>query len=229
MIEPGDHGNSPRVFLAARTFSTPIAIAAVRCGILSAFARASIVLEGPVEDLIFAPRHFLFLPEQLLQILHPFEIADHHAAGIAEDVRNHEDLVLALLQDQIGLRRGRTVGALGQHAAFQLFRDLRIDHPLHRRRHQHVARQRQHLRGIEVQLVGEAGDAAVRARVAHQRRNIEPAWIVQRAGVVAHRDHLDAVLMQFQRRIGADIAKALDHRGRVPGSIESSFITRRAR
>ena len=84
----GDHGNSPRVFLAARTFSTPIAIAAVRCGILSAFARATIWLEGAVEDLVFAPRHFLFLPEQLLQILHPFEIADHHAAGIAQDVRN---------------------------------------------------------------------------------------------------------------------------------------------
>jgi len=42
MIEPGDHGNSPRVFLAARTFSTPIAIAAVRCEILSVRARVSI-------------------------------------------------------------------------------------------------------------------------------------------------------------------------------------------
>jgi hypothetical protein len=30
VIEPGDHGKSPRVFFAARTFSTPIAIAAVR-------------------------------------------------------------------------------------------------------------------------------------------------------------------------------------------------------
>ena len=30
MIEPGDHGKSPRVFFAARTFSTPIAMAAVR-------------------------------------------------------------------------------------------------------------------------------------------------------------------------------------------------------
>src|ERR1700760_1350681 len=42
VIEPADHGKSPRVFLAARTFSTPIAIAAVRCGTLSARARASI-------------------------------------------------------------------------------------------------------------------------------------------------------------------------------------------
>src|SRR6185312_642793 len=42
MIESGDHGKSPRVFLAARTFSTPMAIAAVRCGTLSALARATI-------------------------------------------------------------------------------------------------------------------------------------------------------------------------------------------
>src|SRR5437660_8192505 len=42
VIETRDHGNSPRVFLAARTFSTPIAMAAVRCGILPALERASI-------------------------------------------------------------------------------------------------------------------------------------------------------------------------------------------
>src|SRR5258706_1768635 len=42
VIEPGDHGKSPRVFFAARTFSTPIAIAAVRLEILSAFARITI-------------------------------------------------------------------------------------------------------------------------------------------------------------------------------------------
>ena len=124
VVEAGDHGNSPRVFLAARTFSTPIAIAAVRCGILSALARATIVVEGAIEDLIFAPRHLLFLPEQLLQVLHPFEIADDDAAGIAEDVGNHEDFVLALFQHQVGVRRGRTVGAFGQHPAFQVFRDL---------------------------------------------------------------------------------------------------------
>src|SRR5262249_20884683 len=42
VVEANDHGNSPRVFLAARTLSTPMAIAAVRCGILSASARARI-------------------------------------------------------------------------------------------------------------------------------------------------------------------------------------------
>ena len=38
----GCHGKSPRIVFAARTFSTPIAIAAVRCGILSTFDRITI-------------------------------------------------------------------------------------------------------------------------------------------------------------------------------------------
>src|SRR5262249_35636937 len=42
MVESGDHGNRPRVFLAARTFSTPIAMAAVRWGTLSVLARSNI-------------------------------------------------------------------------------------------------------------------------------------------------------------------------------------------
>ena len=80
-----------------------------------------------------------------------------------------------------------------------------------------------------MQLVGKAGDAAVRAGVPHQRRNIEAGGIVQRAGVIADRDHLDAELMQLERGIGADIAKSLDHGGGGVVSIESSFITRLAR
>src|SRR3569833_2421846 len=43
MVEPRDHGNSPLVFLAARTFSTPIAIAAVRCETFSLLTRFSMV------------------------------------------------------------------------------------------------------------------------------------------------------------------------------------------
>ena len=44
--------------------------------------------------------------------------------------------------------------------------------------------------------------------------NIEPGRIVQRAGVIADGDDLQPVLMQLQRRIRSDIAKALDHGGR---------------
>ena len=50
-------------------------------------------------------------------------------------------------------------------------------------------------------------------RVPHQRRDVEPGGIVQRAGVVADRDHLEAELLQLQRRVRADIAEPLDHGG----------------
>ena len=112
------------------------------------------------------------------------------------------------------------VGPLAPSARMRHFRfsaDLRVDHALHRRRHQHVAGQRQHLRGIEVQLVGETGDAAMRTGMRIKRGNIEAVGIVQRAGVIADRDHLQPVLMQLQRRIGADIAKTLDDGGGVAG------------
>ena len=75
-------------------------------------------LEGAIEDGVFAPRHLLFLPKQLLQVLHPFEVADDDAAGIAEDVGDHEDF-LALRKDLVRVRRGRAIGPLGKDAAAQ--------------------------------------------------------------------------------------------------------------
>jgi hypothetical protein len=35
-----NHGNNPRMFMALRPFSTPIAMAAIRCEILSVLERA---------------------------------------------------------------------------------------------------------------------------------------------------------------------------------------------
>ena len=61
-------------------------------------------------------------PKKGLQSLHPFEIGNDHAAGVAENVRNHEDFVPAFFQNQIRIRRGRAVGAFGQNAALNLRR-----------------------------------------------------------------------------------------------------------
>ena len=57
-----------------------------------------------------------------LQALHPFEVGNDHAAGVAQDVGDDEDFVPAIVQDEIGFRRGRAVRALGQDAAFDLGR-----------------------------------------------------------------------------------------------------------
>lgn len=55
----------------------------------------------------------------------------------------------------------------------------------------------------------------MRCRMAEQRRNIKPRGAVQRAGVIAHRDHLDAVAMQLGGGMRADIAEPLHHRRRM--------------
>ena len=65
--------------------------------------------ERAIEKLTFAPDHLIFFPEELLEILHPLEIADHHAAGIAQDVGNNKDLVLAPFEHEIRFRRCRPV------------------------------------------------------------------------------------------------------------------------
>ena len=60
-------------------------------------------------------RNFRFAPKKALQILHPLEITDHHAASVAEDIRDNEYL-RALTQNFISLGRDRTVRSLGQNA-----------------------------------------------------------------------------------------------------------------
>src|SRR5437764_13767253 len=53
--------------------------------------------------------HFHFAPKKTLQTLHPFAIGDNYAAGIAKNVRNHKDLVPALLENQICFRCRRPI------------------------------------------------------------------------------------------------------------------------
>src|SRR5262249_10837750 len=62
-------------------------------------------------------RYLHFRPQKRLQALHPFEVGNDHASGITENVRDHKDLVPTLLQNQVCVRRGRTVGGFSQDPA----------------------------------------------------------------------------------------------------------------
>ena len=55
---------------------------------------------GTTERAFQPLHHFLLRPEILLQILHPFEIADDNPAGVAENVGDHENLVVALREHE---------------------------------------------------------------------------------------------------------------------------------
>src|SRR2546430_13844288 len=54
--------------------------------------------------------HLLVRPAVLLEVLRPFVVADGHAARVREDIGDHGNA--ALLEDEIGNRRGGLVGAL---------------------------------------------------------------------------------------------------------------------
>ena len=69
------------------TRSTPIAMAAVRCETLSALRAPDHLREGMLEDAEKFVGHFRFRPQEGLQALHPFEVGNDHAAGVAENVR----------------------------------------------------------------------------------------------------------------------------------------------
>jgi hypothetical protein len=60
------------------------------------------------------------------EVLHPFEVAHRHAAGVADHVGHHQHAALG--QDVVGRRPGRAVGAfehqLGLHAARAVGGDL---------------------------------------------------------------------------------------------------------
>src|ERR1019366_10135837 len=58
-------------------------------------------------------------PEEALQVLHPLEIRDYDAAGVAEHVRDKEDF-RPLIEDYVRLGVGGAVGGLGEDAALDL-------------------------------------------------------------------------------------------------------------
>src|ERR1700730_16114908 len=63
--------------------------------------------------------HFGLGPHEGLEALDPFEVGNDHAARVAENVGNNEELVPALVENEIGLWRSRAVCAFRQNAAFQ--------------------------------------------------------------------------------------------------------------
>ena len=72
-----------------------------------------------------------------LHVLDPLEVADRHAAGVAQDVRDQEHAVV--VQDLVGLGRGRPVGRLGHDLGLDPMRVALRDLVLERGRHQDLA------------------------------------------------------------------------------------------
>src|SRR5437773_10816940 len=86
-------------------------------------------------------RHFRFRPQKRLQPLNPLEVRNDYAAGVAEDVWDHENFVPAIFQNQICLGRGRAISGFGKDAAFELTGISASDYAIDRCRDKYVTRE----------------------------------------------------------------------------------------
>ena len=59
----------------------------------------------------------LLVPEEALAVLHPLEVGNRHAAGVGQDIGNHEDILFR--QNLVGQRSGGAVGAFAENLAAQ--------------------------------------------------------------------------------------------------------------
>ena len=69
-----------------------------------------------------------FIPSELLDVLRPLEIAHGDAAGVGENIRNDQDA--AFVENLIGLRRRRSIGALDDDAGFDVAGVVFVDRVL---------------------------------------------------------------------------------------------------
>src|SRR5205814_655163 len=72
--------------------------------------------ERALQDAEEFVHHLALRPEEALQILNPLEIRNHHAARVAENVRDYKN-VAALFENNVSFGCRRSVGGLGQNAA----------------------------------------------------------------------------------------------------------------
>ena len=72
--------------------------------------------EGGFEEAVETVVHLGFGPKEALQALDPLKVTDGHAAGVAEDVGDDEDVV-ALVENFIGIGGGGSIGTFGKDAA----------------------------------------------------------------------------------------------------------------
>src|ERR687895_2301207 len=86
--------------------------------------------EGAGDDVVQPLVHLFFLPEVLLQPLHPLEVRDDDAAGVRKHVGEHDDATV--LEDLVGLRRDRAIRALADDARLDLRGVIARDHLLER-------------------------------------------------------------------------------------------------
>src|SRR5438093_337184 len=155
-------------------------------------------------------RHFRFGPQKCLQTLYPLEVRNDHAAGVAENIRDHENFVPALFENPVCLWCSRTVGCLGKDTAFELTSVLSVNHSIDRGWNKDVARQSEEFLGIDMVVLSERPQISLLKHMLLRGFHINSLRIVDRCGVIADPDDFDAAFVgERQSCDRADVAESL--------------------
>ena len=164
---------------------------------------------------------FLQLPVVALLVLHPFEIGHGHAAGIGEDVRQHDHV--AASQDLVGFGRHRPVGQLQHQPRLHGGGVVPVDHVFQRGRHQHVAVHPHQIGGAErfmSVLAGGGDDRKPFLLGSQQGFEVEAACGAHRTAGIGNGDDPVAVSRHQRGDVLAGIAETLDRDAQLPVEAE---------
>src|SRR5581483_1101030 len=162
------------------------------------------VVEGRLHDAFQLLVDDGFFPEVALAVLHPFEIRSGDAAGIGQDVGNHE---YALVGEHVVCgRRGGAVGAFGEDAALHAVDVAAGDDILGCGRNQDLTLGGEQFSSIALLRAGKSVHGAVLLLEVDQSRHIHAGLVVQASAHFGDADDFIAGLVHELRRIGADIA-----------------------
>src|ERR1700687_2643782 len=129
--------------------------------------------------------HFRFRPQKRLQTLHPLEVRKDHATSVTENIRDHENFVPAVFENQVCVRRSRTVGSFGKDSAFELAGIFAGNYAIDRRRNKHVARQSKEFLWIDMVALSKRPQISLLERMLFGRLNVYSLGIVNRGIRVA--------------------------------------------
>ena len=174
-----------------------------------------------LDDLVQTGVDLVFLPEVLLQALHPLEVRDDDAAGVREHVRKDQHAVR--FEDVVGGGRDRPVRAFDDHLRLDLRGVLLGDDLLERARREHVAVDRHELLVRDAVAALQLGERAAVALVRERSCNVDAVRVEDAARRVGDGDDLRAELRDELGEERADVAEALDRDSTARPSGGSGF------
>src|SRR5262249_45403755 len=155
--------------------------------------------------------HIVHVPEKFLQVLHPFEIGDSDAAGVGQDVGNHDDAFFE--QYAVGAGSGRAVGGLGDDPGFDAVGVGHSDLVFQRGGNQHVTIQLQYFLAGDGFGSGKAGHGPGFGLVGHDVRNVQAFAVEDSTLGIANGNDLGPKSMQQLGGDATGVAKALNGGG----------------